>query len=477
MRITFKGEEETLTGENIVYPVFEGEDIKDLGDTHISLDFTGKEDEISFQYVKDCTSNPFDKSIRIFLVGLGKKEEITTEKFRKAYSGVAKKLLSMDLDTATIVLPKDVDVIDAETGISEGLFLTDYAFDKYKSKKEKHFKEITFIGATNIKRIQEKFIISESVKYVRDLQNDTGDFITPDYLAKEAKKLARLIGVKCTVLNKRKIKKLGMGLLLAVNRGSDLDPKFIIVEYNGNKSSTDKTAIIGKGLTFDSGGYNLKLGKNMLTMRSDMTGGAVVLGVLKAVARMGLKKNIVGVIPATENMIGSKAFRPGDVFTSMSGKTVEISNTDAEGRLILADAITYTVQKIKPTRIIDIATLTGAVVAALGDSAIGAMTNDDYIYYNMASAGKATYERVWQLPIFEEHRDQLKSSIADINNCGTPGAGSITAAAFLESFVGKTPWLHLDIAGVDWAESAKDYIPKNGTGIGVRLLVEYLRWV
>jgi len=210
-------------------------------------------------------------------------------------------------------------------------------------------------------------------------------------------------------------------------------------------------------------------------MRVDMSGAAITLGVIKAAARLELKRNIVGVIPATENMLGSRAYKPGDIYRSMSGKTVEIGNTDAEGRLILADALTYTVQKIKPARIVDLATLTGAILITFGDVVIGAMTNDDKIYEHLYGAGEATYERVWRLPIYDEYRKLLKSDVADIKNVGGRDGGSITAAAFLEKFVDKTPWLHLDIAGVSWLEKKRHYLPKNGTGTGVRLIIDFIK--
>ncbi len=310
---------------------------------------------------------------------------------------------------------------------------------------------------------------------MRDLQNDTADLVSPEYLGQQAKAIAKEHGLKCTVFDKKKIEKLGMGLLLAVNRGSSLEPRFIVLEYNGDKKSKDKTAVVGKGLTFDSGGYNLKPTKFIETMRVDMSGAAITLGVIKAAARLELKRNIVGVIPATENMLGSRAYKPGDIYRSMSGKTVEIGNTDAEGRLILADALTYTVQKIKPARIVDLATLTGAILITFGDVVIGAMTNDDKIYEHLYGAGEATYERVWRLPIYDEYRKLLKSDVADIKNVGGRDGGSITAAAFLEKFVEKTPWLHLDIAGVSWLEKKRHYLPKNGTGTGVRLIIDFIK--
>jgi leucyl aminopeptidase len=488
MEIAFAKAERAIEAETLVFPVIEDE--KDcvlkgrLGKiikASIALkDAKGKKGEILVFY-----PGADDVPKRIFLIGLGKKEDIGIEQIRQAYAAVAGKLTSMKIDTATLVLPdlEGLHTPDMAGGVADGMFLADYSFDKYISpeKEDERYqplKAITFVGrmSKGLKKIvAEKLIIADAVKYVRDLQNDTADLVSPEYLGQQAKAIAKEHGLKCTVFDKKKIEKLGMGLLLAVNRGSSLEPRFIVLEYNGDKKSKDKTAVVGKGLTFDSGGYNLKPTKFIETMRVDMSGAAITLGVIKAAARLELKRNIVGVIPATENMLGSRAYKPGDIYRSMSGKTVEIGNTDAEGRLILADALTYTVQKIKPARIVDLATLTGAILITFGDVVIGAMTNNDKIYEGFYAAGEATYERVWRLPIYDEYRKLLKSDVADIKNVGGRDGGSITAAAFLEKFVEETPWLHLDIAGVSWLEKKRHYLPKNGTGTGVRLIIDFIK--
>ena len=496
MELTFVKLARALKMDTLVLPFIEGAKepitteeklLRILKPAIILKDAKGKKGEVTLLY-PDMEGVPK----RIILVGLGKEEEISAEPIREAYAAVAKKLVSMKIDTASVVVPqigcdelsRSDRLYAAETAgaVAEGIFLTDYSFDKYvcpekEEDKYQPLKALSFVGhfSKSVREaVREKQIIADAVKYVRDLQNDTADLVSPEYLAQQAKAVAKEHGLKCTVLDKKKIEKLGMGLLLAVNRGSSLEPRFIILEYQGDPKSEDKTALIGKGLTFDSGGYNLKPTKFIETMREDMSGAAVILGVIQAAARLQLKKNLVGVIPATENMIGSRAYKPGDIYKSMSGKTVEIGNTDAEGRLILADALTYTVQKIKPARIIDLATLTGAMVITFGDVVIGAMTNDDQLYEKIYEAGEATYERVWRLPIYDEHRELLKSDIADMKNMGGRPAASITAAAFLEKFVEKTPWLHLDIAGVSWFEKERHYIPKNGTGMGVRLMIAFL---
>ncbi|MFH1673733.1 MAG: leucyl aminopeptidase [Pseudomonadota bacterium] len=496
MEVKFTKLERALKADTLVLPFIEG--AKEI-ETDVKLkrvikpalalkDTKGKKGEVSLFY-----PDREDVPKRIFLVGLGKKEELNTEPIRQAYAAVAKKLVTMKIDTASVVVPeiacdeisrgKRLSPAEIAGAVAEGLSLADYVFDKYMTPEKEEdkyqpLKSITFVGnlSKGVKEtVREKLVIADAVKYARDLQNDTADLVCPEYLAHQAKTIAKEHGLKCTVFDKKKIEKLGMGLLLAVNRGSNLEPRFIVLEYKGDPKSKDKTVILGKGLTFDSGGYNLKPTKFIETMREDMSGAAVTLGTIKGAARLKLKKNLVGVIPATENMIGSRAYKPGDIYPSMSGKTVEIGSTDAEGRLILADAITYIVQKIKPARIIDFATLTGAILITFGDVVIGAMTNDDKIYETIYKAGEATYERVWRLPIYDEYRELLKSDIADIKNLGGRPAGSITAAAFLEKFVEGTPWLHLDIAGVSWLEKERHYIPKNGTGTGIRLMIEFLK--
>lgn len=264
-----------------------------------------------------------------------------------------------------------------------------------------------------------------------------------------------------------------MGLLLAVNRGSDKDPVFIISEYRGAPKSKDHTVLVGKGITFDTGGLNLKPTGGIETMRCDMAGAATVLGILKAVSDLKIKVNLTVVVPATENGIDAKSFKPGDVYQSLLGKTVEVGNTDAEGRLILADALTYAVRHLKPSRIIDFATLTGAMEIALGSEVTGFMSNDDALSDSLVRAGSETFERLWRLPLYEEYKEQLKSDVADIKSIGGRSAGSITAAMFLKEFVDEVPWAHLDIASTAFLSAEKRYHPKNGTGIGLRLMIEY----
>jgi leucyl aminopeptidase len=265
----------------------------------------------------------------------------------------------------------------------------------------------------------------------------------------------------------------GMGALLGVARGSHEPPKFIILEYRGAARSERPIVLVGKTVTFDSGGISLKPAENMEQMKADMTGGAAVLAAIRAAARLRLPLNIVGLIPATENMPGGRATKPGDILTSLSGKTIEVINTDAEGRLILADALTYAA-RYKPEVLVDIATLTGACVVALGNHAIGVLGNDERLIGELKDAGEHCGERAWQLPLWEEYFEQIKSDVADVKNTGGRPGGTITAAAFLSKFVGDATWAHLDIASTDWSDRERAYLPKGATGVGTRLLIQFL---
>lgn len=422
---------------------------------------------------------------RFLLLGLGAAKEVSVEGLRRSYAAAVKACRSKKLSKIVIVLPTTNALTKEEIarGASEGIFLANYAFEMHKAHALKKggaqlLEEVTFAEATKDaeKIIKESLTLSEAVYFARDLVNGNADMVTPQHLAAVAHGIAKgSKKVKTTVLTKKEIEKEKMGLLLAVNQGSHRDPAFIIVSYKGNPSSKDHTVLIGKGITYDTGGLNLKPTGSMETMRCDMGGAAAVLGTLKAIADLELKVNVTAVVPSTENSISATSYKPGDVYTSHSGKTVEIGNTDAEGRLVLADALSYTTKKLKPTRIIDFATLTGAMVITLGEVATGMMSNDDKLAESIACAGNATYERAWRLPLFEEYKKQLKSDVADIKNIGGKEAGSITAALFLQEFVGETPWAHLDIAGTAFLSQERFYNPKLATGVGVRLAVELLR--
>lgn len=438
-------------------------------------DFLAKEGEVQILYSKSKTEN------RIALLGLGCKEEITVEKLRRAYSCLLKAALARKIKHIAILLP-ELNLDGLIRGISEGLLLSNYSFNSLKSDTlEKSqttlVSKCSLIGATknDIAEAKKARGLCEGVYLTRDLINGNADDVTPQALAQVARNFSKEFkDVKTTVFDKKRIEKEKMGLLLAVNRGSSRDPTFIIVEYKGNPASTDHTVIVGKGVTYDTGGLNLKPTGSMETMKADMGGSAAVLGAFYAAAKVGLKKNITAVIPSTENCIGRNSYKPGDVYPSYAGKTVEIGNTDAEGRLVLADALSYSVKKLKPTRIVDIATLTGAKIIALGAETIALMSNDDSMAEGLSQAGENTFERAWRMPLFEEYKPQLQSDVADIKNTGGRAAGTITAALFLQEFVGNVPWAHLDIAGSAFLAKSRRYNPKNASGVGVRLLFEFI---
>ena len=315
--------------------------------------------------------------------------------------------------------------------------------------------------------------LCKSVFLARDLQNHPGNRATPAFLADQARKACRKAGVRCRILNRRDMERLKMGSLLAVAQGSAQPPKFIIMEYMKGKKNEKPVVFVGKGLTFDTGGISIKPSHGMEEMKFDMSGGAAVIGAMCAVGTLKLKKNVVGLVPATENMPGGKAIKPGDIVRSMSGTTIEILNTDAEGRLILADALAYA-KKYKPAAVIDLATLTGACMVALGSHASGLFGNDEKLIDALKEAGERTGERCWPMPLWDEYKKQIKSKVADIKNIGGRWGGAITAAAFLEKFT-DYPWAHLDIAGTAFgARPSSPYVPAGGAGLGVRQLIDFL---
>jgi leucyl aminopeptidase len=441
-------------------------------------DFHGKEGETMLLYVSGQPEK------RLALLGLGAQSDITVEKLRRAYANITKMCHGKKWKEINLCLPKcpSMSHADVVLGISEGLLLPNYVFSSLKQQSIKDnplvlLEKATFIqGTKNDTTIAKKAAtISDSVNFVRDLVNGNADDVTPQHLVAVARGLEKTSKhVKTTVFDKKRIEKEKMGLILAVNRGSDLEPAFIIVEYKGNPKSSERTAIVGKGITYDTGGLFIKPRGSMETMKDDMAGAATALGVIHAAAALDLKSNIIAVVPTTENSVDAKSYKPGDVYTSYDGKTVEITDTDAEGRLVLADALAYTVKNLKPSRIIDLATLTGAIMVALGEEASGLMSNNDVLADLLVRAGSETGERVWRMPLYDEYRDQLKSDIADMKNTGGRFAGACTAAMFLQEFVGKTTWAHLDIAGTAFHGESKRYTPKHATGVGVRLLVSLL---
>jgi leucyl aminopeptidase len=450
----------------------------DSSETHLAIkcgDFSGNQGEHLTLY-----SDSLDEK-RLTLLGLGEMDEVTVESLRRAYASLVKDCNKKKIATIMTFLPDVKGLKDEQVarGVAEGMTLANYHFIKNKSKSDSSLlKGVYFVSAKKTAQtvIKDTLKLSGAVHFSRDLVNDNADVVTPQHLIKCARALSKKYAkVSSTIFDKKRLAKEKMGLILAVNRGSARDPALIMMKYRGNPKSKDHTVIVGKGVTYDTGGLNLKPTGSMETMRCDMGGAASVFGIMEAVASLGLKVNITGVVPTTENGIDAHSYKPGDVYKGFLGKTVEIGNTDAEGRLILADALAYASKKLKPTRIIDFATLTGAIVIALGHVTTGLMSNNDQLSESLSQAGEDTYERVWRLPIFDEYKKQLKSDIADIKNTGGRGGGSITAALFLKEFVGDVPWAHLDIAGTAFLNSADGYNPKHATGVGVRLVVEFLK--
>jgi leucyl aminopeptidase len=443
-------------------------------------DFLGKEGETLLLY---RTPGKGEEK-RLILLGLGDKRKATLETLRRAYAAAIKLCRSRKSKSVNIFPPEGAQLAasDSVQALLEGVLLANYAFQELKgvppTDHPSHpLEEICLVGgdkrASEAARRIETLVAA--VNFARDLVNRNADDVTPQALSAAARALSKeLPAIKTTVLNKQQIEKEQMGLLLAVNRGSDQEPAFIIMEYTGDPRSKERTALIGKGVTFDTGGLNLKPTGSMETMKSDMAGAAAILGTMKAAVSLGVKANLIGVIAATENAIGAASFKPGDVYRSHDGQTVEIANTDAEGRLILADALSYVQKHLRPTRLIDLATLTGAIVVALGEGASGLFSNDDALASSLSAAGERTQERVWRFPLYADYQEELKSSLADLKNCGSRKASSITAALFLEKFVKGIPWAHLDIAGTAYLSEPKHYHPTVATGVGVRLLIEFL---
>jgi leucyl aminopeptidase len=382
--------------------------------------------------------------------------------------------------------------VELTQALVEGAILGAYRFTEYLSDKKDDAKQVTRLTvlATDAWQLDDLkegarrgVATAEAALFVRDLCNHPSNVMTPTRVAAEAKKIGRERGVRLKILERAQAERLGMGAFLGVARGSHEPPKFIILEYTGKARGEGRGArdgrggkpivIVGKTITFDTGGISLKPAENMEQMKADMTGGAEVLAAVRAASRLRLPIHLIGILPATENMPGGRAIKPGDILRTLSGKTVEVQNTDAEGRLILADGLAYAA-RLKPAAVIDIATLTGACVVALGQFAIGMFGNDDQLKRSVQEAGLKAGERVWEMPLWEEYFEQLKSDVADMRNIGGRGGGMITAALFLSKFTGDHPWVHLDIASTDWSERERAYIPKGPTGIGTRLLIQYL---
>ncbi|NGX38505.1 MAG: Cytosol aminopeptidase [Chlamydiae bacterium] len=431
-------------------------------------DFTGKKGERLCHYPSTGSAK------RLILLGLGKEKQLTKEVLRRAYASAVShlkgKAKSVEVHLpVTNVLEKDAISIAA----AEGVYLANYVFDVNKSIKDKALSQIKFVGGVD-KALKRTKIVCDSVYFTRNLNFSNADDVTPTFLGQIAKDLAaEYAQISTKVLGRKEIEKQKLGLLEAVSRGSATDPALILIEYRGDPKSKELNAFVGKGVTYDTGGLNLKPTGSMETMREDMSGAGAVLGTMRTLAALKLPINVIGVIGSTENAIGPKSYKPGDVYRSYSGVTVEVTNTDAEGRLVLADALSYVQKKYALKRIINIATLTGGAVVALGEEVTALMSNDDQLSAELTQAGESTYERVWRLPLYEEYEDILKSKIADIKNSGQRKASPIQGGIFLKRFIGKVKWAHLDIAGTASPDPQKPYHSIQSTGVGVRLMTEF----
>ncbi len=421
---------------------------------------------------------------RVLLTGLGKRGEFDLDKWRGASSKAGQFIRDSGIKQFAFPIKRFNGLSEEELTESfvTGLLLGVYQFNEFKTferDKIKEIQEVIILGETAGEKkclsdgVRTGKIISESVCMARDLVNGPGNQITPTALAEKAQKIAKSHAMEIQVLEVSQAEVIGMGAFVAVAKGSQEPGKFILLEYNKGKG-LDTIALVGKGITFDSGGLSIKPSENMERMKDDMSGAAAVLAIMEVASKLQLSLHLVGIIPATENLPSGKAYKPGDVLKTLSGQTVEVISTDAEGRLILSDALAYGL-RYQPKAIIDLATLTGACVIALGDYVIGLFSNDESLLKRVEEASGKTGEKVWRLPLWDEYFEYLKSDVADFRNVGTRSAGAIIGGIFLNKFVEKTPWIHLDIAGPAYIEKERPYTPKGGTGVGVRLVVQMLR--
>ena len=420
---------------------------------------------------------------RILIAGIGRKEDITKDTFRQISGRIAQKARELKLKEFSIIVPPTfvMDQISSSAQIVEGAKMGLYKFEKFKAEKEENSPDLTIIVSKSnnvLQSIKTAEVVADGAIFTKSIANLPPNECTPSALADFAKTISKN-KMKCKIISKPELKKKGFGGITAVGQGSKNEPKLIILEHNKGSKNEKPIVLVGKAVTFDTGGISLKPGANMDEMKFDKCGGCTVLGIMKAVSELKLPINVIGIVPSVENMPGGESYRPGDIIKLYSGKTAEILNTDAEGRLILADALTYGEKHYSPKAIIDFATLTGACIIALGTNVAGMVSNDEKLSKKIFEASKNTTEQIWELPLNQEFMDMIKSDVADMKNMGIGrAAGTITAAAFLRNAIENTPWTHLDIAGVAWTQIAtkeKSYNPKGATGFGVRLILDYLQ--
>ncbi len=423
---------------------------------------------------------------KVLLSGLGKEEDFEEDTIRRVIGTAVKQLEKSKTDTAAIMpvgLDKNISSEAVGRCIVEGAILASYKFNKYKTDKENsagNLKEIYIVSTDdsatkNINNgIKVGKALADGTVMARDLINEPSNVLTPEAMADKAVEIANKHGLEVEILEREDMQKLGMGSFLSVTQGSDKAPKLITIKYFGGKKDDEVLGLVGKGLTFDSGGISIKPSAKMDEMKGDMGGAAAVLGAMDVIGTLKPEVNVVAVVGTCENMPSGKAYKPGDILTSMDGKTIEVLNTDAEGRLVLVDCITYTLKQ-GVTKLVDLATLTGACVIALGSTTTALISNNDEFVEEVKSAAKHSGEKVWQLPSYPEYKKQIKSDIADLKNAGGREAGTITAGLFLGEFAGDCPWVHMDIAGTSMIGNDREYMPKGGTGVGVRTLYHLIK--
>ncbi len=419
---------------------------------------------------------------RVLVAGLGAAQSLDLDGIRSVSAASARRLRSIGVKRAATITHGagigGIDPKEAAQALAEGIVMGLYRFDKYKSDSDaSNLDELDIVefDGSKVEAMQDGVntgvVIADAVNLCRDMANEPANTMTPSHMAEQALAVAQSCGVKLEVLERARMEALEMGAMLGVAQGSDEPPKFIIMRYAGDPDNPDNNiGLLGKGITFDSGGLDIKNAVGMSTMKGDMSGGAAVIAAMQAIGQLKPHINVTAIVPATENMPSGKAQRPGDVVRAMNGKTIEIDNTDAEGRLVLADAMCYA-RSMGIRRIVDVATLTGAMSVALGDKCMGAFGNGDAFTEQVIAAGEAVGERVWPLPMYDDYKEQYRSDIADIKNTGGRGAGSITGALIIGEFNDGAEWVHLDIAGTARARGTKGYTVKGATGVPVRTLV------
>ncbi len=453
-----------------------------------SGDFSGKSGESLILY-----PGGRQRARRVLLVGMGDAERLELDGLRRLAGTVVSEARSRHAARVGLLIPEGraIEVTEAARALAEGAVLASYRFDRYRSEENDSSFSVRSVAlllerGAGLREARAAtrtgVILAESQNVARDLSNQPANELPPAELAREAQRVAREVGLRVRVLDVAEMKRRKMGAILAVGGGSANPPRLVVLEHRpGGPKLRSRTkaqrpfCIVGKGVTFDSGGISIKPSAGMDEMKHDMSGAATVVGALRACALLELPVPVVGVIGAAENLPSGTAYRPGDVVTAMSGKTIEVLNTDAEGRVVLADALHYARTEFDPCAIVDLATLTGACVVALGPWATGLFGNSDAFSEMVRAAGDAAAERAWPMPLLEEHKKEIRSQVGDIKNVGGRQGGASTAAAFLSHFVGDTPWVHLDIAGTGWTQKGGPYQPRGATGVGVRLLLEVLR--